>query len=62
MLLNPWTQTRLSTIEFEEFRLPGGVRNWVSSWYGGDGWGLHRVPPTPPYAPRYQFTVEIVSE
>lgn len=62
MLTNPWAQTRLSTIKFEEFRLPGGVRNWVTSWYRDDGWGPQRAPPTPPHAPRYQFTVKVVSE
>lgn len=62
MLTNSWAHTRLSAIEFEEFRLPGGVRNWVSSWYRVDGWAPQRIPPTPPHAPWYQFAVEIVSE
>lgn len=60
MLVDSWAQTRLSTIELEEFRLAGGVRNRISSWYCDDRRAPQRVSPTPPYAPRYQLTVEIV--
>lgn len=62
MLMDSWAQTRLSTIEFEEFRLPRGVRNRISSRYRDDGWAPQRFSPPPPYAPRYQFPVEIISK